>query len=59
MGGDQLPIKLGYWFPVFPTLKVLAGGGLIIDVMDQNETGSDVSITVTLEFDAAKRRKLQ
>jgi hypothetical protein len=59
MGGDQIPVKLGYWFPVFPTLKVLAGGGLIIDVMDQNETGSDVSVTVTLEFDAAKRRKLQ
>ena len=59
MGGDQIPIYFGYWFPVFPTIKVIAGGGLIIDVMDQNETGSTVSITVTLEFDAVKRRKIQ
>ena len=59
MGGDQIPIFLGYWFPVFPTLKVIAGGGLIIDVTDQNETGVHVNISVVIEFDAAKRRKIQ
>ena len=60
-GGDQIPIYLsgGGWFPVFPTIKVLSGGGLIIDLMDQNETGSDVSVSVVLEFDAAKRRRIQ
>jgi hypothetical protein len=57
-GGDLIPIFFGYWWPVFPTLKVVAGGGIIIDLMDQNDTGTPVSISIVIEFDAVKRRKL-
>ncbi len=58
-GGDQIPIYLGYWFPMFPTLRVIAGTRLILDVADSNlGDPTDTTITVTFEFDAVKRRKL-
>ena len=58
-GGDQIPINLGYWYPVFPTLRVIAGTVLILDITDTNETIADGTVNVTIEFDAAKRRKIQ
>ena len=56
-GGDQIPLNLGYWFPVFPTLRVAAGTGLILDISDSDVADTGTSITVTLEFDAVKRRR--
>jgi hypothetical protein len=55
-GGDQIPIDLGYWYPVFPTLRVIAGTRLILDVTDPLG-GEPGTLTVTFEFDAVKRRK--
>jgi hypothetical protein len=55
-GGDQIPINLGYWVPVFPTLRIAAGTRLILDVAD-SLTADTGSITVQFEFDAVKRRK--
>jgi len=56
-GGDQIPLNLGYWIPVFPTLKLAAGTLLIIDLADSLQVDSG-SINVVIEFDAVKRRKL-
>ncbi len=56
-GGDQIPINLGYWIPVFPTLRLAAGTVLIVDLADSLQTDSG-SINVVLEFDAVKRRKV-
>ena len=55
-GGDQIPINLGYWYPMFPTLRVAAGTRFILDVTDPlgGEAGT---LTVTFEFDAVKRRR--
>ncbi len=57
-GGDQIPINLGYWIPVFPTLRVAAGTVLIVDLADSIQESSAGSINVILEFDAVKRRKI-
>ena len=57
-GGDQIPLFLGYWFPVFPTLKIAAGTILIVDLADPLQ-GDGGTINVTLEFDAVKRRKIR
>ena len=44
---------------MFPTLRVIAGTRLILDVADSNlGDPTDTTITVTFEFDAVKRRKL-
>ena len=56
-GGDQIPFSLGYWIPVFPTLRLIAGTVLIIDLADSLLSDSG-QINVVLEFDAVKRRKL-
>ena len=56
-GGDQIPLNLGYWMPMFPTLRVATGTSFFLDVSD-SLAGDGGSITVTFEFDAVKRRKL-
>ena len=56
-GGDQIPINLGYWIPVFPTLRLAAGTVMIIDLADSLQ-GDAGTINVVIEFDAVKRRKL-
>ena len=58
-GGDQIPINLGYWIPVFPTLRIKQGTVLIVDLADSLQESSAGSINVVLEFDAVKRRKIQ
>lgn len=57
-GGDMIPMNLGPGgFPIFPTLRVGAGGRLIVDMADmQASGGSGASVTV-LEFDGVKRRR--
>lgn len=54
-GGDLVPIDLGYWYPVFPTLVLKHGTVLVIDVGLINGSGT---VNVQIEFDAVKRRKL-
>lgn len=54
-GGDQMPIFLGFWIPMFPTLLGRAGTLLIADISLPAGGGS---ITIQFEFDAAKRRKV-
>lgn len=53
-GGDLVPTNLGYWFPVFPTLLLKHGTLLILDYMSAIGAG----VTVQIEFDAAKRRRI-
>lgn len=55
-GGDQVPVFLEYWVPMFPTLRVRAGTEIILDVSYPGGTGT---VTVQVEFDAVKRRRLQ
>jgi hypothetical protein len=55
-GGDQIPLWLMYWVPMFPTLRMKAGTDLIFDV---SVPGLVNTITVQLEFDAVKRRRIQ
>jgi hypothetical protein len=58
-GGDQIPINLGYWYPVFPTLRVVAGTVMILDISDsQEQVGNPGNIGIVFEFDAVKRRKI-
>jgi hypothetical protein len=63
-GGDLIPLTqttagqpaLFAWLPMFPLLYVKAGDRLIIDLALIDAAGGN--ITVVLEFDAVKRRKL-
>lgn len=52
MGGDLIPINLGYWWPFFTTLLLKHGTSLIVDVgYPQFNTGT---VTVQIEFDGVK-----
>lgn len=55
-GGDQIPFFLQYWIPMFPTLRLRAGTELILDVSFPGGSGT---VTVQIEFDAVKRRRMQ
>ena len=57
-GGDLIPINLGYWYPVFPTLVLKHGTVLVIDLSTNQSPGISGSINVQIEFDAAKRRRI-
>lgn len=54
-GGDLIPINLGFWYPVFPTLLLKHGTEIIVDV--SLPSGASGSVTVQIEFDSAKIRR--
>lgn len=59
-GGDMVPLNL---LPggicVFPTLRIGAGGRIIIDMADMNAFPAGVGASITtFEFDGVKRRKV-
>lgn len=57
MGGDLIPIDLGYWYPMFPTLLLKHGTQIIVDVaLPSSASGT---ATVQIEFDACKIRSAQ
>ncbi len=56
-GGDMVPVSGLWWIPIFPPMRVEAGGRLILDVANFGGAGAG-SITSVFEFDAVKRRAI-
>ena len=59
-GGDMVPLNLvPGGIAVFPTLRIGAGGRIIVDMADMNAFPAGVGASITLlEFDGVKRRKV-
>ena len=64
-GGDLIPVSFPrddgnalWWTPFFPTARMKAGKQIILDFAYAPYSGT-AAVTVQIEFDAAKRRRIQ